>query len=79
MATDCLLHHRDECDAVLSTPTVIATLHDHGIATRFTADGRVEAWEAATVFPFDGSPAYDDSKWVPVPHGVHDLADWLGY
>jgi len=76
---ECTVPHHGACDATLSTTTVQATIEAHGFAVQVADDGTVEAWEPATVFPLNGDPAYDASRWVPVPADVHALAAWLGY
>jgi hypothetical protein len=75
----CPARHAGACDAVLSVATARETLAAHGVESRVSVDGEVEAWEPATVFPGNGRPAYDASTWVPVSRQVHALAAWLGY
>jgi hypothetical protein len=80
MPAGCPARHAGPCDATLAVSTVVSTLEVHGVRARVGADaGTVEAWEEATVFPLDGSPARDASGWVTVPRDVHALAAWLGY
>jgi hypothetical protein len=76
---ECHVPHHGPCDAVLSEANVIATVEAHGMKVRVSNRGVITAWESSTTLPFDGGPAYDSSTWVPVPTGVHALADWLGY
>jgi hypothetical protein len=77
---DCHVPHHGDCDRVLSPESVIATLEAHGFAALLHPITRVvEAFEPATIIPLDGGPVRDASCWVPVPTGVHALADWLGY
>jgi hypothetical protein len=76
----CPARHVGPCDAVLSPETVISTLESHGFAALLHPVTRVvEAFEPATIIPLDGGPVRDASAWVPVPRGVHALAEWLGY
>jgi hypothetical protein len=75
---ECHVPHHGDCDAVLSDATVVATLEAHGFEAKIVHTG-VEAFEPATIIPFDGGPVRDASAWVAVPSGVHGLAEWLGY
>jgi hypothetical protein len=75
---ECHVPHHGACDAVLNQASVVATLEAHGFESRIVG-GAVQAWEPATIVPLGGGPVRDASDWIPVPSGVHDLADWLGY
>jgi hypothetical protein len=78
--TACPARHAGDCDAVLNPASVLATLEAHGFTGRLNpCTSALEAWEPATVIPFDGGPVRDASAWVPVPSDVHGLALWLGY
>jgi hypothetical protein len=74
--TPCRTPHVGPCDAVLSDAVVRETVESMGFRARDSHTG-VEVHVPVTVFPFDGSPARDESYWTSVPAGVHALVEWL--